>query len=64
MAQPMASGSVVSLEAIVLAQSFAFEALLNIAERRGRITRTEVPEEIKRLRAGTAKAQGTQQGSS
>jgi hypothetical protein len=64
MAQPMASGRAVSADDVVLAQASECEALLNIAERRGRITRTEVPEEIKRLRAGTAKAQGTQQGSS
>ncbi len=64
MAQPMASGRAVSADDVVLAQASGCEALLNIVERRGLIKRTEVPEEIKRLRERTAQAQGPCQGSS
>ncbi len=48
MAQRMASGPAVPLEAIGLAQPVAFDALLNVLER-GVRTRTEVLEELPRL---------------
>jgi hypothetical protein len=64
MAKPMAPGSTVPLEDVVLAQPFEFEALLNVLERRGVHKPAEVLEEIKRLRKAAANAQGTWQGSS
>ncbi len=47
----------VSLEEVVLAQAFEFEALINVLERRGVITRDEVTTEITRLneKSGTVK---------
>ena len=47
----------VSVEEVLLAQAFQFEALVNILEQRGGITRDEVVAEIKRLneKAGTVK---------
>ena len=46
----MEPGSTVPLEEVVLAQAFEFEALLDVLERRGLASKTEVLEEIKRLR--------------
>ncbi len=47
----------VSLEEVVLAQAVEFEALINVLERHGVITRDEVTTEITRLneKAGTVK---------
>ena len=47
----------VSVEEVLLAQAFQFEALVNILEQRGVITRDQVVAEIKRLneKAGTVK---------
>ncbi len=56
MAKPMSGKQTVSLEEVVGAQAFEFEALLNVLERRSVITRGEVLEEIKRLKEGTPKA--------
>ncbi len=56
MAKPMSGKQTVSLEEVVVAQAFEFEALLNVLERRSVITRGEVLEEIKRLKEGTPKA--------
>ncbi len=56
MAKPMSGKQTVSLEEVVGAQAFEFEALLNVLERRSVITRGEVLEEIKRLKGGTPKA--------
>ncbi len=64
MAEPTKPGSAVPLEEVVPAQAFEFEALLNVLERRGFLKRTEVLEEIDRLRKTAAKAQRTRQGSS
>jgi hypothetical protein len=41
---------------LVLAQAFEFEALLNVLERRGLLTKAEVLDEIKRRRAQAPKA--------
>jgi len=41
---------------VVLAQAFQLEALMNVLERQGVITKAEVLEEIKRLQAQTPKA--------
>ncbi len=46
----------VSLEEAVVAQAFELEALMNVLERKGLITKAEVLEEIKRLRARAPKA--------
>ncbi len=56
MAKPMSGKQTVSLEEVVVAQAFEFEALLNVLERRSVITRGEVLEEIKRLKERTPKA--------
>ncbi len=46
----------VPLEDVVLAQAFELEALINVLERRGLITKGAVLEEIKRLRAQAPEA--------
>jgi len=46
----------VLLEELVLAHAFEFEALLNVLERQGLITRGEALEEIRRLREKAPKA--------
>ncbi len=46
----------VPLEEVVLAQAFELEALMNVLERRGLITKGAVLEEIKRLRAQAPEA--------
>lgn len=71
MAKPESKKKVITLEEVVLAQAFEFEALISVLERHGVITRDEVTAEIKRLneKAGTVKwpsriARGAPQGSS
>jgi hypothetical protein len=49
-ARGMLDRGTLSLEALVLPQAFAFEALLNVLERRDLVPRAEVLEEIRRLR--------------
>ncbi len=56
MAKAISGKQTVSLEEVVVAQAFEFEALLNVLERRGLVPRAEVLEEIKRLRAQAPKA--------
>ncbi len=56
MAKVMDGRHAVPLEEVVLAQSFELEALMNVLERRGLITKSAVLEEIKRLRARAPKA--------
>ncbi len=56
MAKPMSSKEAVPLEQVVLAQAFELEALMNVLERRGLITKSAVLEELKRLRAKTPQA--------
>ena len=56
MAEAMDGKDAVPLEEVVLAQAFEFEALLNVLERRGLVPKTEVLEEIKRLREKAPKA--------
>jgi len=48
MAKVMNGKQTVPQEEVVLAQAFEFEALLNVLERRGLVTRSEVLEEIGR----------------
>jgi hypothetical protein len=56
MAKGLGGRQAVPLEAIVLAQAFQLEALMNVLERQGVITKTEVLKEITRLRETTVKA--------
>ncbi len=56
MSKTMSGKQTVSLEEVVVAQAFEFEALLNVLERRSVVTRGEVLEEIKRLKERTPKA--------
>ena len=57
MAKPESKKKVITLEEVVLAQAFEFEALISVLERHGVITRDEVTAEIKRLneKAGTVR---------
>ncbi len=55
MAKVLGGRHTVPLEEVVLAQAFQLEALMNILKRQGLIRKTEVVEEIKRLRAATPK---------
>lgn len=57
MAKAESRKQVVSLEEVVLAQAMEFEALINVLEGHGVVTRVEVLAEIKRLneKAGTVK---------
>jgi len=50
MAKAMSGKQAVPLDEVVLAQAFELEALMNVLERRGFISKAEVLEEIKRLR--------------
>ncbi len=50
MTEAMSGKEAVPLEEVVLAHAFEFEALLNILERRGLVSKAEVLQEIKRLR--------------
>jgi len=50
MAKAMSGKQAVPLEEVVLAQAFELEALMNVLERKGVITKAEVLGEIKRIR--------------
>jgi hypothetical protein len=56
MANVQGGRQAVPLEEVVLAQAFELEALMNVLERKGLITKGAVLEEIKRLRARTPEA--------
>ncbi len=56
MAKDQGGRQSVPLEEVVLAQAFELEALMNVLERKGLITKGAVLEEIKRLRARTPEA--------
>ncbi len=56
MAKAMSGKQAVPLGEVVLAQAFELEALMNVLERRGLITKAAVLEEIKQLREKAAKA--------
>ncbi len=58
MAEAMEGNGAVTLEEMVLAQMFESEALLNVLERRGLVTKAEALEEVKRLREKAVKAEG------
>ncbi len=46
---------VTTLEEVMMAQALELEALLNVLERKGLLTKAEVVEEMKRLRANDPK---------
>ena len=46
----------VPLENVVLAQAYELEALLNVLDRKGFLTKAEVWDEVKRLRERASKA--------
>jgi hypothetical protein len=52
MAKVLAGRQTVPLEEVVLAQAFQLEALLNVLERKGAVSKSEVLEEITRLKKG------------
>lgn len=56
MATGMDPQEVASLGEVVLAQAFELDALLNVLQRKGILTKAEVLEEIKRLREKAVKA--------
>ncbi len=56
MAKGISGKQRVSLEEVVVAQAFEFEALLNVLERRGLVPKAEVLAEISRLREKGEKA--------
>ena len=56
MAKVLGGRRAVPLEEVVLAQAFQIEALLNVLDRKGVITKAEVLEEMKALQAKTPKA--------
>jgi len=52
-ANKLSDKEMVSLEEVVLSQSYEVAALVSILEKKGLLTREEVIEEIKRLRQST-----------
>jgi len=50
MAEKLVDEEVVSLEEVVLTQSYEVAAMISVLEKKGILTREEVIEEIKRLR--------------
>ncbi len=56
MAKALGGKAAVSIEELVLAQSYEMAALVHVLERRGLLTQAEVLAEIKRLRARVANA--------
>ena len=56
MAKVLDGRQAVPLEAVVLAQAFQLEALLNVLERQGVIQKADVLAEITRLQANTPNA--------
>jgi hypothetical protein len=46
----MSVKSAMPLEEVVLAQAFEFEAILNLLERKGLISKAEIVEEIRQLK--------------
>jgi hypothetical protein len=57
MAKVLGGRQAVPLEEVVLAQAFQLEAMMNVLERNGVITKVEVLKEIKRLEKGRVHAQ-------
>ena len=56
MAKVLDGGQAVPLEEVVLAQAFQLEALINVLEKRGLLSKAEVLAEITALQARTPKA--------
>jgi hypothetical protein len=56
MAKEIGRQGLTTVEEVVLAQALELEALMNLLERKGVIRKTEILEEMKRLREKTPKA--------
>ena len=56
MAREIGRQGLVTLEEVVTAQALELEALMNVLERKGVLSKAEILEEMKRLRVNTAKA--------
>ena len=56
MAKVLGDRQTVPLEEVVLAQTFQLEALMNVLEKHGLLSKAEVLEEIKALHTKTPKA--------
>ena len=55
--------SAMPLEEVVLAQAFEFEAILNLLERKGLISKAEIVEEIRQLKEKVGEAASPSPGS-
>jgi len=56
MAKEIGRQGLTTVEEVVLAQTLELEALVNVLERKGVLSKTEIVEEMKRLREKTPKA--------
>lgn len=56
MAKRIGRQGLTSVEEVVLAQALELEALMNLLEKKGVLSKAEVLEEMKRLRASAPKA--------
>ncbi len=56
MAEQLDSSEMVTIEEMVLAQMFEQEALINVLERKGFLTKVELLEEVQRLREKATRA--------
>jgi hypothetical protein len=56
MAKEIGRQGLTTVEEVVLAQTLELEALMNVLERKGVLSKTEIVEEMKRLREKTPKA--------
>jgi len=57
MAKEIGRQGLTTVEEVVMAQVLELEALMNLLERKGVLRKTEILEEMKRLRASKPKAQ-------
>ncbi len=56
MAKEIGRQGLTTVEEVVLAQTLELEALMNVLERKGLLSKTEIVQEMKRLREKTPKA--------
>ncbi|MFI5339937.1 MAG: hypothetical protein ACHQ7N_08880 [Candidatus Methylomirabilales bacterium] len=56
MAKEIDRQGLTTVEEVVLAQTLELEALMNVLERKGVLSKTEIVQEMKRLREKTPKA--------
>jgi hypothetical protein len=57
MAKEIGRQGLTTVEEVVLAQALELEALMNVLEKKGVLSKREILEEMKRLRASKPKAQ-------